>query len=204
MKIICIGRNYMDHIKELNHDIPKNPLFFFKPDTSLLKNNSPFYYPDFSSSIDYELELVVRIDKVGKGIREDFAKNYYSEIALGLDMTARDLQRYEIENSLPWTISKAFDNSSPISSFYLLKDIGKDIQNINIKLYKNGEIVQNANTRDMIFTVDYLISYISKYISLKVGDLIFTGTPLGVGPVKIGDKLEGFIENTHALECEIK
>jgi 2-keto-4-pentenoate hydratase/2-oxohepta-3-ene-1,7-dioic acid hydratase in catechol pathway len=204
MKIICIGRNYMAHIKELNHSVPEKPIFFFKPDSALLQKNSPFYYPDFSNEIHYETEIVVRIDKIGKSISPEYSNLHYSEIALGLDLTARDIQRYEIENSLPWTLSKAFDYSAPISKFFPISDFSNNIQDINFKLYKNNELVQNSNTSDMIFTIDYLISYISQFISLKVGDLIFTGTPPGVGEIKIGDKLQGYIENNKVLECEIK
>lgn len=195
MKIICIGRNYMAHIKELNHSVPEKPIFFFKPDSALLQKNSPFYYPDFSNEIHYETEIVVRIDKIGKSISPEYSNLHYSEIALGLDLTARDIQRYEIENSLPWTLSKAFDYSAPISKFFPISDFSNNIQDINFKLYKNNELVQNSNTSDMIFTIDYLISYISQFISLKVGDLIFTGTPPGVGEIKIGDKLQGYIKN---------
>ena len=204
MKIICIGRNYMAHIKELNHSVPEKPIFFFKPDSALLQKNSPFYYPDFSNEIHYETEIVVRIDKIGKSISPEYSHLHYSEIALGFDLTARDIQRYEIENSLPWTLSKAFDYSAPISKFFPISDFSNNIQDINFKLYKNNELVQNSNTSDMIFTIDYLISYISQFISLKVGDLIFTGTPPGVGEIKIGDKLQGYIENNKVLECEIK
>ena len=194
----------MAHIKELNHSVPVKPIFFFKPDSALLQKNSPFYYPDFSNEIHYETEIVVRIDKIGKSISPEYSNLHYSEIALGLDLTARDIQRYEIENSLPWTLSKAFDYSAPISKFFPISDFSNNIQDINFKLYKNNELVQNSNTSDMIFTIDYLISYISQFISLKVGDLIFTGTPPGVGEIKIGDKLQGYIENNKVLECEIK
>ncbi|MDR0971407.1 MAG: fumarylacetoacetate hydrolase family protein [Bacteroidales bacterium] len=204
MKIICIGRNYLQHIKELNHTIPKEPVFFFKCDTALLENNNPFYYPDYSNDVQYECELVVKIDKVGKTIPQRLAKNYYSSIALGLDMTLRDIQEKEIKESLPWSLSKAFDYSAPISEFINIKELGKDIDNINFHLLKNNTIVQKTNTSDMIFSVDYLISYISKYITLKTGDLIFTGTPSGVGKIKEGDLLEGFLEEKKILHCQIK
>ncbi len=204
MKIICIGRNYKEHIRELNHSMPEKPLFFFKPDTCLLPQGNPFYYPEFSNEIHYEAEIVVRINKVGKTIGERFAKNYYSEIGFGLDLTARDIQRYEIDNSLPWTLSKTFDYSCPISRFYNISEFGDNVQDLNFKLFQNGELVQSSNTSDMIFSIDHLISYISKYITLKVGDLIFTGTPKGVGEINISDKLEGYIENTKVLDLEIK
>lgn len=204
MKIICVGRNYLAHIKELNHPIPEEPLFFLKPDSALLQKNSPFYYPDFSTNVHYECELVVKINRLGKSIPERYAKNYYSEIALGLDMTCRDIQEKEILNSSPWSISKVFDYSAPMSKFIELETLGKDIQNLDFKLLKNGEIVQQTNTSDMIFTVDKIIAYLSQYMTLKIGDMIFTGTPCGVGEVKIGDHLEGFLEGNSVLRCDIK
>lgn len=204
MKIICVGRNYLAHIKELNHSIPEEPVFFFKPDSALLQKNSPFYYPDFSNNVHYECELVVKINRLGKSIPEKYARNYYSEVAIGLDMTCRDIQEKEIENSLPWSISKAFDYSAPMSKFISLDNLGKNIQNLDFKLLKNGETVQQTSTSNMIFSVDKLISYLSKYMTLKIGDMIFTGTPCGVGPIKIGDSLEGFLEGKSILKCEIK
>lgn len=204
MKIICVGRNYNEHIEELNNSRPENPVLFLKPDTAIIKGGEPFYYPDFSEHIDYECEIVVKISKIGKSIPVNCAKNYYNEIALGLDLTCRDIQTKEKAKSLPWTLSKAFDYSAPISEFITLDQIGKDIQNIDFTLRKNSEIVQQANTSQMLFTVDEIISYVSRYISLKVGDLIFTGTPAGVGPIKIGDKLTGSIEGKEILKCEIK
>ncbi|MCK9163955.1 MAG: fumarylacetoacetate hydrolase family protein [Bacteroidales bacterium] len=204
MKIICIGRNYLAHIKELKHPIPEEPLFFLKPDSSLLQKNSPFYYPDFSNNVHYECELVVKINRLGKSIPERYAKNYYSEVALGLDMTCRDIQEKEIANSSPWSISKVFDYSAPMSKFIELETIGKVIQDLNFKLQKNGETVQETNTSDMIFTVDKIIAYLSQYMTLKIGDMIFTGTPCGVGEVNIGDSLEGFLEGNSVLKCDIK
>lgn len=204
MKIICVGRNYSEHIKELNNLRPENPVLFLKPDTALVKGGEAFYYPDFSNQIDYECELVIKISKIGKSIPVSCAKNYYEEVALGLDLTCRDLQTEEKNKSLPWTLSKAFDYSAPISEFFSLKEFGKDVQNLDFSLLKNGNIVQNANTSQMIFSVDEIISYISRFISLKVGDLIFTGTPAGVGSVKIGDKLVGVLEGKEILKCEIK
>lgn len=204
MKIICVGRNYLAHIKELNHPIPEEPLFFLKPDSALLQKNSPFFYPDFSNNIHYECELVIRINRLGKSIPEKYARKYYSEIALGLDMTCRDIQEKEIASSSPWSISKVFDYSAPMSQFIELETLGKDIQDINFKLEKNKVLVQETNTSDMIFTVDKIISYLSQFMTLKIGDLIFTGTPCGVGEVKIGDSLEGFLEGNPILKCDIK
>ena len=204
MKIICVGRNYTEHIEELNNSKPKSPVLFLKPDTALVKGGEAFYYPDFSNQIDYECELVIKISKIGKSIPVSCAKNYYEEVALGLDLTCRDLQTEEKSKSLPWTLSKAFDYSAPISDFFSLKDLGKDVQNLDFSLLKNGNVVQKANTSQMIFSVNEIISYVSRYISLKVGDLIFTGTPAGVGSVKIGDKLVGVLEGKEILKCEIK
>lgn len=203
MKIICIGRNYAEHAKELNNPLPKEPVFFMKPDTCLIQKNQPFFYPDFSEDIHYETEIVVRINKIGKHIQRKFAHTYYSEIGIGIDFTARDLQQKCKEKGLPWEIAKAFDNAAPISKFV---DISKfdNIQNINFHLDINGKTVQNGNTADMIFKVDEIIEYVSKFITLKIGDLIFTGTPAGVGPVKIGDKLEAFIEDEFMLKVDIR
>lgn len=204
MKIICIGMNYLNHIKELNLQKPEEPVFFFKPDSTLLQKNSPFYYPDFSQKVDYECELVVKINRLGKSIPERYAKNYYNEIALGLDMTCRDIQEKEMALSLPWSLSKAFDYSAPLSKFTDLSKTGKDIQDLNFKLLKNGELVQKTNTSDMLFSVDKIIAYLSIYMTLKIGDIIFTGTPSGVGQVKIGDTLEAFLEDKSVLKCDIK
>ncbi len=203
MKIICIGRNYAEHAKELNNPLPKEPVFFLKPDTCLIQKNQPFFYPDFSNEIHFETEIVVRINKIGKHIQRKFAHTYYSEIGIGIDFTARDLQQKCKEKGLPWEIAKAFDNAAPISKFV---DISKfdNIQNINFHLDINGKTVQNGNTADMIFKVDEIIEYVSKFITLKIGDLIFTGTPAGVGPVKIGDKLEAFIEDDFLLKVDIR
>lgn len=203
MKIICIGRNYIDHAKELKNPVPEEPIFFLKPDSSLLRRNRPFYYPDFSQEIHYEVEIIVKICKVGKNILEKYAGTYYDEIAIGIDLTARDLQKKAKEKGLPWTISKGFDNAAPVSTFVPLEQFD-DIQDINFRLSRNGETVQMANTGEMIFTVDRLIAYISQFMTLKTGDLIFTGTPAGVGPIKIGDILEAYIEDRRMLKCEIK
>ncbi len=203
MKIICIGRNYAEHAKELNNPLPKVPVFFLKPDTCLIQKNQPFFYPDFSDDIHYETEIVVRINKLGKHIQKKFAHTYYSEIGIGIDFTARDLQQKCKENGLPWEISKAFDNAAPISKFLNIENF-KDVQNINFHLDINGKTVQNGNTKDMIFSIDDIIEYVSQFITLRIGDLIFTGTPSGVGAVKIGDQLHAFIENDSMLKVDIK
>lgn len=203
MKIICIGRNYADHAKELRNELPEFPLFFLKPDTALLSKSKDFYLPDFTSDLHYECEIVVRIDKVGKNIQEKFAANYYNEIGLGIDFTARDLQEECKAKGLPWERAKAFDNSAPIGDFYIHKK-ELDLKNLNFRLDKNGESVQKGETKNMIFSIDQIISYVSQFITLKVGDLIFTGTPAGVGPVKIGDQLIGFIEDKKMFELNIK
>lgn len=202
MKIICIGRNYANHAKEMGSELPKEPVFFMKPDTALLKEGD-FYHPDFSEDIHHEIEVVVRINKVGKNIDEKFAHKYYNEITLGIDFTARDIQQKCKEKGLPWEKAKAFDTSAPIAQQYL--NINKiDLNNLNFSLLKNGEVVQAGNTSDMIFNIDKIIAYVSKFITLKVGDLIFTGTPEGVGRVSIGDKLEGFIENEKLMDLHVK
>jgi acylpyruvate hydrolase len=203
MKIICIGRNYADHAKELNNDLPKNPLFFLKPDTALLAKTKDFYLPEFSNNIQYECELVVRINKVGKNIQEKFASNYYSEIGLGLDFTARDIQEECKSKGLPWERAKSFDNSSPIGDFYFdKKDL--NLENTHFRLEKNGERVQLGDTKNMIFSIDKIISYVSQFITLKVGDLIYTGTPSGVGKIEINDILTGYLENKKMFEIHIK
>lgn len=201
MKIFCIGRNYALHAKELNNEIPEKPLVFMKPPTALLKGNKPFYYPEFSSNIHFEGELVVRICKNGKHIQEKFAKNYYDQITLGLDLTARDLQNELKSKGHPWEIAKGFDGSAVIGS---LVPFQGDIADLSFTIRKNDEIVQSGNCSDMLFTVDRLISYISKFFMLQTGDLIFTGTPAGVGPIKIGDVFEGFLEEKKLFRTEIK
>jgi acylpyruvate hydrolase len=203
MKILCIGRNYAEHIKELNSPLPKEPVFFMKPDTSLVTRNRPFFLPGFSNEIHYEIELVLKICKVGKNIQEKFAASYYDEIGVGIDFTARDIQARCKEKGLPWLISKGFDNSAPIGKF-LKKSAMPDPRNISFRLEKNGQTVQKANSGEMIFTFEQIISYLSKFITLKMGDLIFTGTPSGVGPVAIGDQLEGFLEDQKLLSCSVK
>lgn len=204
MKVLCIGRNYVEHIKELGNEKPENIVFFLKPDTALSHNNDDFYLPDFSEDVHYECELVIKIDKVGKSIPVEYAKEYYSEVALGLDMTLRDVQQKAKEKGLPWTLAKGFDYSAPISDFITLSSIGRDIQNIDFSLEKNGEYVQQGNTAQMIHTVDEIIAYISKYITLKKGDLIFTGTPKGVGKVNIGDVFRGCIGDKEMFCIKVK
>lgn len=203
MKIICIGRNYAEHAKEMNSSLPTKPIFFLKPDTALFKDNNPFYIPDFTSEMHYECELVVRINKVGKNIQEKFAQKYYDEIGLGLDFTARDLQQNCKEKGLPWEIAKGFDNSALISNKFIKIDHDK-INDLNFKLDLNGQTVQEGNPNQMIFTIDQIIAYISQFITLKTGDLIFTGTPSGVGSISIGDELKGFIKGEEFFNLEIK
>lgn len=203
MKIFCIGRNYGLHAKELGNAIPENPVVFSKPDTALLKNGEPFYLPDFSNDVHHEVELVIKISKVGKNIQEQFARNYFTEIGLGVDFTARDLQTQLKEKGLPWELAKAFDNSAPLGDFISVAD-RKELNNIEFGLQKNGTWVQQGNAADMIFSFEKIIAFVSTYFTLKVGDLIYTGTPAGVGPVKIGDVLEGFLEGKSALKFEVK
>ncbi len=201
MKIICIGRNYADHAKELGNKVPEKPVFFLKPDTAILRKNNPFYYPEFSKEIHYETEVVIRINKVGKYIEKKFAHRYYDEIGLGIDFTARDLQRQCKEKGLPWEIAKSFDHSAPLSETFINKEELPEF--MNFKLDLNGKIVQNGNTKDMLFSVDELLEYVSQFYTLKIGDLLFTGTPVGVGEVKIGDRLKGFLEDRLMFDFEI-
>ena len=203
MKIIAIGRNYAEHAKELNNPVPGVPVIFMKPDTALLRENKPFYHPDFSEDIHHEIEIVLKISKEGKHISEKFAPNYFDEIALGVDFTARDIQARHKERGLPWELAKAFDNSAPVSAF-LPKTQFADLHNINFRLDVNGQTRQVGNTSNMLFSFDYIISFVSKYITLKKGDLIFTGTPQGVAKVNIGDRLQGFIENQQLLDFYVK
>ncbi len=203
MKIICIGRNYAEHAKEMNAAVPSEPIFFLKPDTALIKDNQPFYYPDFSKEIHHEVELVLKISKPGKNIELQFANKYYDEIGIGIDFTARDIQAKCKEKGLPWEKAKAFDGSAPIGKF-IDKNKMSNISNIHFHLNVNGNKIQSGNTKDLLFTFDSIIAYISKFFTLKTGDLIFTGTPEGVGPIAIGDKLEAFIENEKLLTFEIK
>jgi 2-keto-4-pentenoate hydratase/2-oxohepta-3-ene-1,7-dioic acid hydratase in catechol pathway len=203
MKIICVGRNYAEHAKELNNELPTEPVLFMKPKNALLQNNHPFYYPDFTDNLHYECELVLRVCKNGKHIQEKFADKYYDAISVGIDFTARDLQDKQKAKGLPWEIAKSFDNSAVVGKFMPVA-AETDKKDINFCLYKNKQVVQQGNTKDLIFTFDFLLSYISKFFTLNIGDLIFTGTPAGVGPVEIGDTLEAFIENDSLLEFMVK
>lgn len=202
MKIICIGRNYAKHAKEMNSEAPTEPIFFLKPDTALLKD-PVFYYPDFTKDLHYECEIVVRINRVGKHIEEQFAHKYYNQIGLGIDFTARDIQKAAKEKGLPWEKAKAFDNSAVLSPKWIDK-ANLDMGSITFSLQKNEEVVQSGNSQDMLFTIDRLIAYISQFITLKVGDLIYTGTPEGVGPIQIGDKLSGFIGEEKMFQLSVK
>jgi acylpyruvate hydrolase len=201
MKIICIGRNYAEHAKEMKAETPKEPVFFMKPDTALLKE-SEFFFPEHTNDLHHEIELVVKISKAGKHIDEQFAHKHYEEIGLGIDFTARDIQAQCKEKGLPWEKAKAFDNSAPIGKF--VTKTGLDLNNIDFDIKINGEVKQKGNSSQMIFSIDKIIAYISKFVSLKVGDLIFTGTPEGVGPVKIGDRLEGNLNGEKFLQLTIK
>lgn len=203
MKIICIGRNYSAHAVELNNEIPKEPILFLKPDTSIVQKKQAFYIPEFSKEIHHEIELVVRIDKVGKNIEPQFAHKYYSQITVGIDFTARDLQQALKSEGLPWEKAKGFDGSAVVGEFIDKKQF-KDLQDLNFSLKINNEIVQSGDTSQMIFAIDELISNVSKYFTLKVGDLIYTGTPKGVGPIKAGDVLEGFLENESLFKLDIR
>ena len=203
MKIICIGRNYAEHAKELNNAIPTEPVFFMKPDTALLKDSDPFYYPDFTKDLHHEIEIVIKINKVGKHIDEQFAHKYYDEIGLGIDFTARDLQAQCKAKGLPWEKAKAFDASAPIGKFVSKASLG-NLDDISFELKINGESRQIGNTKDLLFSFDKVISYVSKFVTLKVGDLIYTGTPEGVGPVSIGDKIQGYIKGDLFFEFEVK
>ncbi|MGV3632175.1 MAG: fumarylacetoacetate hydrolase family protein [Bacteroidota bacterium] len=203
MKIICIGRNYSDHAKEMNAPTPSKPVFFLKPDVALLTKNSPFYYPDFTQDLHYECELVVRINRMGKNIGEQFAHKYYDEIGLGIDFTARDLQQQCKEQGLPWEIGKAFEHSAPLSERFIPKG-ELDLSNISFSLQKNAVEVQHGNSSDMIFNIDQIIAYVSQFFTLKTGDLIFTGTPAGVGPVSVGDQLKGYINGTLLFDFPVK
>ena len=203
MKILGVGRNYVEHIEELNNERPDEPVIFLKPDTALGRNMREFYLPDYSSNLQYEVELVLKINQEGKNIHPKFAHKYFDEIGIGVDFTARDIQSKAKEKGLPWALAKGFDGSAPVSDFLQKSDF-KDLENINFSLMIDGEIKQKGNSSLMIFSFEYIIHYISKFITLKKGDLIFTGTPKGVGAVKIGNILKAFIENEKLLEIEIK
>jgi acylpyruvate hydrolase len=203
MKIIAIGRNYAEHAKELNNPVPTVPVIFMKPDTALLKDNKPFYHPDFSEDVHHEIELVLKVCKEGKHISEKFASGYYDEIGLGIDFTARDIQAKHKEKGLPWELAKAFDGSAPISNF-IPKANFADLYNLNFKLDINGHTRQDGFTKDLIFSFERIIAFVSGYITLKKGDLIFTGTPAGVSKINVGDHLEGYLEGEKLLDFYIK
>lgn len=203
MRIFCIGRNYAEHIAELNNERPDDPVIFSKPDTALLKDNEPFYYPDFSQDIHNEVEIIVKISKMGKNIEATFAHKYYDEIGVGIDLTARDIQGKLKTKGLPWEIAKGFNGSAPISGFVPKSDY-PDLKNLNFKLEINGEVRQQGNTSMMLWNIDEIIAYISKFFTLKQGDILFTGTPKGVGPIQIGDTLTAYIEDKKMLEFEVK
>ncbi len=203
MKIIAIGRNYAEHAKELNNPVPTVPVIFMKPDTAVLKDNKPFYHPEFSSDIHHEIEIVLKISKEGKHVAEKFASNYFEEIALGIDFTARDIQQKHKEKGLPWELAKAFDNSAPVSKF-VSKSFFQNLNNLNFKLDINGSMVQSGNTKDLLFSFEKIIAFVSQYITLKKGDLIYTGTPQGVGKVNIGDHLAGYLEEDKLLDFYIR
>lgn len=206
MKIICIGRNYAKHAKELNNPIPSQPVVFMKPPSALLVNDKPLYYPEFTKNLHYEVEVVLKIGKNGRHVQPEFASGYYTEVALGIDFTARDVQARCKEKGHPWEIAKGFDNSAVLSPFVDIAQV--DRKAIEFRLAKNGETVQHGNTKDMLFSFDDIIVYVSKYFKLQMGDMIYTGTPAGVGPVQIGDKLEGFMTlskgEQQMFSCEIR
>lgn len=203
MKILAVGRNYVEHIEELKNERPEEPVIFTKPETALLLKNAPFYYPEYSNNIHYEVEILLRICKHGKYIDRKFAHNYFDAIGIGIDFTARDLQDKAKAKGLPWTLAKGFNGSAPVSEFQD-KSRFNDIKNLSFSLHVDGEVKQEGNTSMMLFEFEEIISYISKFIMLKKGDIIFTGTPKGVGPITIGNKLEAFIEDKKLLEVEIK
>jgi len=203
MKIICVGRNYAEHARELNNPVNEKPVIFLKPETALLQKRQPFFMPDFSAEIHHEIEIVVKINRLGKNIQPQFAHKYYEEIGLGIDFTARDLQTELKSKGLPWELAKAFDGSAPVGDFISKSEL-ESVNEIDFSLKKNDEIVQSGNTRDMIFPIDTIISFVSEYFTLKKGDLIFTGTPKGVGPVKKGDTLDGFIAGKRLIHVKIR
>lgn len=204
MKIICVGRNYVAHAKELNNEVPGEPVLFMKPDSALLRNNDPFYIPDWSNDVHHEVELIVRINRLGKSIERRFAPRYYAEIGLGIDFTARDVQNNLKDKGLPWEKAKAFDHSAVISSEFVAVDSLPDRNKIHFRLDVNGKTVQNGDSSLMIFPFDEIIAQVSRYFTLKIGDLIYTGTPSGVGPVKPGDRLEGYLEEKKMFDFLVK
>ncbi len=204
MKIICIGRNYTDHISELKNEKPTEPVIFLKPDTAILLKKQPFFIPEFSNDVHFEVEVLVRINKVGKYIQEKFAHKYYDEIGLGIDFTARDLQQKLKEKGLPWEKAKAFDGAAVIGEKWINKNSIENLNNINFSLWKNDLPVQIGNTGDMLWKTDEIISYVSQFFTLKIGDIIFTGTPQGVGKVDVNDRLTGFIEEEQIFSINVK
>lgn len=204
MKIICVGRNYVAHVKELNSEMPDEPVLFMKPDSALLRNNDPFYIPDWSNDLHHEVELIVRIKKLGKHVEKRFAHRYYTEIGLGIDFTARDVQNELKDKGLPWEKSKSFDHSAVICPEFVPVESLPDRNAIHFRLDINGKTVQDGNSALMIFPIDEVITHVSKYFTLKIGDLIYTGTPAGVGPVKVGDRLEGYLEGRKMFDFMIK
>jgi len=203
MKIICIGRNYASHAKEMNNPVPKEPVIFLKPDSSIIKDNAPFFYPDFTNDVHHEVELILMIVRLGKNIPEKYAHKYYDQIGIGIDFTARDLQQKLKDKGLPWEKAKGFDGSAPMGKF-LPKNTFAEVGNINFHLDVNGKTVQQGNTENMLFSFDAIIAYASKFFTLKIGDLIFTGTPDGVGPVQINDHLQCYIEDVKLLDFKVK
>lgn len=203
MKIICIGKNYADHAKELNSAVPEEPVFFLKPDTAVLPKQSAFFYPDFTNNLHHEIEIVLKIGKNGKHIDPKFALTYVTEIGIGIDFTARDLQEKAKQKGLPWEIAKAFDNAAVVGNTFIPIASTGAIPELNFRLDINGNTVQNGKASDMVFPVETLISYVSKFITLKKGDLLFTGTPAGVGPVKIGDRLQGYLMDKKLIDFKI-
>ncbi|WP_335974362.1 fumarylacetoacetate hydrolase family protein [Gaetbulibacter jejuensis] len=203
MKLICIGRNYTDHIKELENEKPTDPVVFLKPDTAILLKKQPFFIPDFSNDVHHEVEVLVKINKVGKYIDKKFAHKYYDQIGLGIDFTARDLQAQLKAKGLPWEKAKAFDGAAVVGN-WIDKQQFKDVNNLSFTLEKNGEVVQKGNTNLMLWKIDEIIEYVSKYFTLKIGDIIFTGTPSGVGKVIANDKLDGFLENKQMFSITVK
>jgi acylpyruvate hydrolase len=203
MKVICIGRNYIDHIREFDNKRPDSPVFFMKPDSSLLLKNNPFFLPDFSDEIHYETEIVLKISRLGKNIQKKFAHRYYESVSAGIDFTARDLQRKCIKEGNPWEIAKSFDQAAVVNRFIPLSALPDPLA-INFELELNGAVVQKGNTRDLLFSFDDIISYVSAFVTLKTGDLIFTGTPSGVGPVKTGDHLIAFVEGQNLLDFYVR
>jgi 2-keto-4-pentenoate hydratase/2-oxohepta-3-ene-1,7-dioic acid hydratase in catechol pathway len=202
MKIICIGRNYAAHIRELNNAMPDEPVIFIKPDSAVLRNNAPFFIPDFTKDVHHEVEVIVKICKTGKSIPLQFAHTYYEEIGLGIDFTARDMQNKLKEKGLPWEKAKGFDHSAVIGKF--ISKEGLDLNHLDFSLEKNGDVVQSGNTEQMIHNIDAIISHVSQFFMLKIGDLIFTGTPEGVGAVKNGDVLAGYIGDRKMFRCAVK